>query len=180
MVVIKQGRSMGEVVFIDQGEMDKAPAAVREAFGKESGPIPHVALSDASATKVYGTSNHSALKGGLDSALKLAKRAMREDMKNGTAPKATETAAKPASAGDSAAAPLADIKITEKSGVKDVTGAPLEAWTNSKGTSITARLTRTSGVKVTLVTDQGKTVTLNQADLAPDSFTRLQEILSSK
>ena len=90
-------------------------------------------------------------------------------------------AAKPASAGDSATAPVpGDIKITEKSGVKDITGAPLEAWTNSKGTSITARLTRAAGVKVTLVTDQGKTITLNQSDLAADSFTRLQEILSGK
>ena len=172
---------MGEVVFIDQGEMDKAPTAVREAFAKESGPIPHVALSDSSATKVYGTSNHTALKGGLDSALKLAKRALRDDLKNGTAPKADTAAAKTASAGDSATAPApGDIKITEKSGVKDITGAPLEAWKNSKGSSVTARLTRTSGVKVTLVTDQGKTITLNQSDLAPDSFTRLQEILSGK
>lgn len=179
MVVLKTGRSMGEIVFIDQGEMEKAPAAVREAFSKESGPIPQVALSDASATKVYGTANHSTLKKGLASAMKTAKRALGEDLRNGTAPKA-ETA-KPATAGDSASAPApGDIKITEKSGVKDISGAPLEAWTNSKGTSITARLTRTSGVKVTLVTDQGKTITLNQSDLAADSFTRLQEILSGK
>lgn len=171
---------MGEVVFIDQGEMDKAPAAVREALSKETGPIPQVALSDSSGTKVYGTSNHTALKGGLDTALRTAKRAMRDDMKNGTTPKAAETATRPSSAGAGASAAPADIKVTEKNGVKDITGAPLEAWTNAKGTAVTARLTRLSGVKVTLVTDQGKTVALSQADLAPESFTRLQEILSGK
>src|SRR5688572_26914533 len=179
MVVLKTGRTMGEVVFVDQGEMDKAPKAVKEALSGDSGPIPKVALSNADGTKVYGTANHTALKNGLAGAMKDAKRAMKADVTTGSSGlKPAETPAKSpsASAGDSA--PTDDIKITEKNGVKDITGAPLEQWTSSKGTQVTARLTRTSGAKITLVTDQGKTITLNQSDLAADSFKRLQEIVA--
>jgi len=182
MVVLKTGRSMGEVVFIDQGEMDKAPTAVKEAFSGDSGPIPKVALSNADGSKVYGTANHSTLKNGLAGAMKDAKKAMKADVTTGSGLKPAATPAKSPSAGDTAptgdSAPAADIKITEKNGVKDITGAPLEQWTSSKGTQITARLTRTSGAKITLVTDQGKTITLNQSDLAPDSFKRFQEIIA--
>jgi hypothetical protein len=167
---------MGEVVFIDQGEMDKAPTAVREAFSKESGPIPQVALSNPEGTKVYGTSNHTALKGGLDKAMRDAKRAMRDDLSSNPSKPATTAAAKTASASESASSK--DIKVTEKNGVKDVAGAPIEDWKSSKGTVITARLSSVSKYKITLVTDKGKTVTVNQSDLAADSFTRLQEIIN--
>lgn len=169
---------MAEVVFIDQGEMDKVPTAVREAFAKESGPIPHVALSDSSGTKVYGTSNHTVLKNGLDKALRTARRAMRDDMKNGTSPKTADTAAKPSSSGSSATDSTGDTKVTVKNGVKEITGAPMEEWTSSKGTLITARITRFSGFKITLVTNQAKTLTLNQTDLSEDSLKRLQEIIN--
>ena len=184
MVVLKTGRSMGEVVFIDKGEMDKAPTAVKEALSGDSGPIPKVALSNADGSKVYGTANHTALKNGLAPALKEAKRAMKADVLPGSSglKPAEPPATKSPSAGDSApasdSAPAAEIKITEKNGVKDIAGAPLEQWTSSKGTQITARLTRSSGAKITLVTDQGKAITLNQSDLAPDSFKRFQEIIA--
>jgi len=172
---------MGEVVFIDKGEMDKAPSAVREAFSKESGSIPHVALSNASGTKVYGTSNHKALVGGLSMAMRDAKRAMKADVSGATDSKPAETSTKSPSAGDSAsdtAPPPGDIKITESKGVKDISGAPLEEWVNSRGTKVIARLTRTTATKVTLQTDKGKTIILNQSELAPDSYKRVQEITS--
>ena len=179
MTVMKTGRSMGEVVFIDQGEMEKAPEAVREAFAKESGPIPQVALSDANGTKVYGTANHKALVGGLDKALKDAKRAMRADTAGAPAKPAPAPAGgdKPAS-GEAAAPTPGDIKITDKDGGKAVSGAPLESWKNTKGTAMVARVTHVTKTKVTLVTDKGRTVTVNQVDLAPESFERLQEILN--
>jgi hypothetical protein len=166
---------MGEVVFIDKGEMEQVPEAVREAFSKESGSIPHVALSDANGTKVYGTANHKALVGGLDKALKEAKRAMRADTSGAPAKPAANATEKPAvaeSAGSGA------IKLTDKNGGKEVTGAPLEEWKSAKGTALTARVTHVSKTKVTFVTDKGKSVTINQSELAPESFTRLQEIVS--
>jgi hypothetical protein len=172
---MKTGRSMGEVVFIDKGEMDQVPTAVREAFSKESGPIPQVALSDANGTKVYGTSNHKALVGGLDKALRDAKRALRDDLKGAPDKPATADAKSPPS---SEPPPPGDIKVTEKNGEKDVTGAPLEQWKSSKGSTVVARVTRVSKFKVTLQTDKGKTVTLNQADLAAESYSRLQEIIN--
>ena len=80
---------MGEVVFIDQGESDKVPSAVREALSKVSGAIPHVALSDSTGTKVYGTSSHAALlKEGLNGALRDAKRAMHDDQRSSSPLKA--------------------------------------------------------------------------------------------
>ena len=39
-----------------------------------------------------------------------------------------------------------------------------------------AVLTRATGTKVTLQTDKGKLITLNQSELAPESFKRVQEI----
>ena len=176
---------MGELVFVDSkttGDMDKVPDAVKQALSSQSGPIPKVALSDATGSKVYGTASHTELKGGLDKALKDAKRALRADLQGGTAPKPaaaakTEPPADKESTTDSGPS---DPVVTEKNGAKEVANAPLEQWTNSKGTSITAKLTKVAGTKVTLVTDKGKAITLGQADLAPESYTRLQEILGSK
>ncbi len=184
MMVLKTGRSMGELVFVDStatGDMDKVPAAVKQALSSQSGPIPKVALSDAAGSKVYGTASHTELKGGLDKALKEAKRAQRADLAGTPAPSAV---AKPAaSAGkepsDSPAGSSNPV-VTEKNGSKEVANAPLEQWTNSKGTGITAKLTKVAGTKVTLVTDKGKAITLGQSELAPESFARLQEILGGK
>lgn len=176
---------MGELVFVDQnttGDMEKVPDAVRQALSSQAGPIPKVALSDATGGKVYGTASHTELKGGLEKALKDAKRALRADLQGGTTPKAAAGARTEPSDGKESSTPTgpSDPVITEKNGTKDVANAPLEQWTNSKGTSITAKLTKVTGSKVTLVTDKGKAVTLPQAELAPESYTRLQEILSSK
>jgi len=170
---------MGEVVFIDKGEMDKVPTAVREAFSRESGPIPQVALSDPGGTKVYGTSNHTALVGGLEKAMRTAKRAMRDDLSPAPA-KPAASASKPSSSSesDSGSESKPQIKVTEKNGVKQITGAPFEQWVSSKGVVIMARLTSVSKGKVTLATDKGKAFTVNQADLAEDSVKRLQEIIS--
>ena len=175
---------MGELVFVDSntsGDMDKVPDAVKQALSSQSGPIPKVALSDATGSKVYGTASHTELKTGLDKALKDAKRAFKADQAGGTAPK-TAAATKTETAGKESSTPAgpSDPVVTDKNGTKEVANAPLEQWTNSKGTSVTAKLTKVAGTKVTLVTDKGKAITLGQADLAPDSYTRLQEILSAK
>ena len=171
---------MGEVVFIDSQtstEMDSVPAAVKEALSKQSGSLPKVALSNALGDKVYGTAAHDTLKGGLDKALKEARRALRED-KNGTAPAAAPAAKTEPKAESSDAAPAAsEIKVTDNKGVKDITGAPLEQWTNTKGTSLTAKVTKVAGTKITLLTDKGKAITIAQADLTKESYDRLQEIL---
>src|SRR5262245_30648271 len=143
---MKSGRSMGEVVFIDKGEMDKVPSAVREAFSKQTGPIPQVALSNANGEKVYGTSNHTALVGGLDKALRDAKRAMRDDLKNAKpdAAAAGGGGGKPSKSSESepeSGEAKSAVKVTEKNGVKLVTGAPYEQWVSTKGVVIMARLT---------------------------------------
>lgn len=178
---------MGEVVFIDSkttGDMDKVPEAVKTALRNQSGSLPQVALSDSTGAKVYGTASHAELKGGLDKALKDAKRAMREDQRNGTAPAAgAAPAAKPNGSetpAESSSAGPGETKVVDNKGTKEITGAPLEQWTSSKGSSVTARITKVAGPKVTLVTDKGKTITLGQADLAPASYERLQEILTAK
>jgi hypothetical protein len=174
MAVIKQGRGMGEVVFVDSGtsDMDSLPDAVKQAFSSESGNLPKVALSNASGDKVYGTSSHKALLGGLDKALRDAKRAMKADTTPGAAP------AKPAAAAAGKTPAASDIKVTDKGGSKEITGAPVEEWVSSKGTKLSARLTRVAGAKLTFVTDANKTITVNQTDLAPESFQRLQEIIA--
>lgn len=170
---------MGEVVFIDKGEMDKVPTAVREAFSRESGAIPQVALSDAGGTKVYGTANHEKLVGGLDKAMRTAKRALRDDV-SGTPAKPATADSKSASdsESESGSESKSAIKVTEKNGVKQITGAPFEQWVSSKGVVIMARLTSVSKTKVTLANDKGKTFAVNQADLAEDSVKRLQEIIN--
>src|SRR5262245_44694676 len=145
MVVLKTGRSMGELVFIDStatGDMDKVPSAVKDALNSQSGPIPKVALSDATGAKVYGTASHTQLKGGLDKAMKEAKRAWREDVKNGMTPKPAAQTTKSASsesASEAKSEASSDPVVTEKNGSKEITGAPLEQWTSSKGSSVTAR-----------------------------------------
>jgi hypothetical protein len=182
---MKQGRSMGEIVFIDSAtssEMENVPAAVKEALSKQGGPIPKVALSNASGDKVYGTASHTELKGGLDKALKDARRAMREDKSGASSTAAAKPAAgKTESKESESSAPSApaELKVTDNKGVKDITGAPLEQWTNTKGTSLTAKVTKVTGTKVTLVTDKGKAITIAQADLAKESYDRLQEILGN-
>ncbi len=178
MAVIKAGRSMGEVVFIDSQastEMDQVPAAVREALNSQSGSIPRVALSNAAGDKVYGTAAHDTLKGGLSNALKDARRAMREDKNPSAAPATAKTEPRPDSSGSSGPA---EIKVTGNKDARDVAGAPFEQWTNTKGTSITAKVTKVTSTKVTLLTDKGKAITIAQAELAKESYDRLQEILS--
>jgi hypothetical protein len=179
---MKTGRSMGEVVFIDKGEMDKVPGAVREAFSKQSGPIPQVALSTADGAKVYGTSNHTALVNGLDKALRDAKRAMRDDLKNAKPEAAAAGDSKPSSSSEpeseSGSESKSAIKVTEKNGVKLVAGAPFEQWVSTRGVVIMARLTSVSKTQVTLANDKGKTYTVKQADMSEDSVKRLQEILN--
>jgi len=181
---MKQGRSMGEIVFIDSGtssELDSVPAAVKEAIIKQGGPLPRVALSNASGDKVYGTACHTELKGGLDKALKEARRAMREDKSGSSSTAAAKPAdTKPASGAESAdPSSPGELKVTDNKGGKEVTGAPLESWTSTKGTSITAKVTKVTGTKVTLVTDKGKTITIAQADLAKESCDRLKEIIGN-
>ena len=103
---------------------------------------------------------------------------MRED-KSGTTPAAAPAAKTEPKADSSDAAPAAsEIKVTDNKGVKDITGAPLEQWTNTKGTSLTAKVTKVTGTKVTMLTDKGKAITIAQADLTKESYDRLQEILS--
>jgi hypothetical protein len=182
---------MGELVFIDStatGDMDKVPEAVKTALNGQEGPIPKVALSDATGAKVYGTASHTELKGGLATAMKAAKRALLADQKAGTAPKAEAATAKSDSsstesesgASSSSSSSPGNPVVTEKNGAKEITGAPLEQWTSSKGSSVTARLTKVTGTKVTFVTDKGRTITLGQAELAPASYQRVQEILGAK
>ena len=179
-MVLKTGRSLGEIVFVDTqatGEMDNVPTAVKDALSRQGGPIPKVALSNASGDKVYGTASHTELKGGLDKAMKDAKRAMRED-KNGTPPAAKPATVAKSDDKSSAAEPAStEMKVTDKNGVKEITGAPLEQWTNAKGTALTAKVTRVTGTKVTLLTDKGKSITIAQVELAKESFDRLQEII---
>jgi hypothetical protein len=106
---------------------------------------------------------------------------MRDDQRTaGTPAPEVKSASDPepapsATAGGSA--PPDGIRVVEKSGAKEVTGAPLEKWTSSKGTQITARLTRVSGNLFTLVNDKGKTITVTERDLNAVSLDRVHKIL---
>jgi hypothetical protein len=186
LTVLKDGRSLGEVVFVDQGESGQVPLAVRDALTKSSGSLPRVALSDSSGIKVYGTSDHAALlKEGLDGAMRNAKRAMRDDQKNGPAPKSaagteSDVASSPVVSSTTPPAPSGSIKVVDKNGAKEILGAPLEKWTSYKGSTITARVIKVSAYQITMVSDAGKTLTLDKTYLSTDSTARLERILEGR
>jgi hypothetical protein len=172
VAVLKEGRSIGEVVFIDSGnsEMSNAPKAVQEAMSGK-GSLPVVALSNATGDKVYGAFGYDELKTFQFARLfKDAKKAMKEDAAAAAAPATASSGAKPA---DKPADKPSGGSSSEDAGAKSIATAPVEEWVSVSGSKIKARLTKVWGDQVTLTTEAGKTLQLTKYQLSKESQDKL-------
>lgn len=173
MAVLKEVRSIGEVVFIDSGENDKVPESVRSQL---TGAIPIVVIADPKAEKVYGRFDHSTLKTkDFNSIFRKAKKDLREDLKSGVAavePKTGASGSTPATAGTSAPSPL---KPQGSSGRSKFANLPYEKWESLKGATIEAKIEDVRGEEVTFKTKDGRTIKINQLQLSGDSLRRVKK-----
>jgi hypothetical protein len=171
LAVLKEARSIGEVVFIDSGENGSVPEAIRSQL---NGVIPIVVIADPKGEKVYGRFDHTTLKTkDFNSIFRQAKKELREDLKNGV----VQSAAKPGGAGStpasagggggSALKPLSTSKFAN---------LPFEKWESLKGSSVEAKLEAVNGDDLTLKTKDGRTIKLKQYQLSGDSLRRLKQI----
>lgn len=171
MAVLKEVRSIGEVVFIDSGESDKAPESVRSQL---TGSIPIVVIADPKGEKVYGRFDHSTLKTkDFSSIFRKAKKDLREDLKNGTGIAASEPRSGESGEPSSGAG-------TPPSGLKPQGGSkfanlPYEKWESLKGATIEAKIEDVRGEEVTFKTRDGRTIKINQLQLAGDSLRRVKK-----
>jgi hypothetical protein len=167
VAVLKEVRSIGEVVFVDRGESDKVPESVRSQL---SGSIPVVVIVDPKAEKVYGRYDHAILKTrDFNSIFRQAKKELREDLKNAGA-----TTAGPASAADSETP--ASGTTGKAAGPTRYADLPFETWESLQGTTIEAKVEDIRGDEVTLRTRDGRRITLKQIQLSSPSLKRLREI----
>lgn len=170
MAVLKEVRSIGEVVFIDNGENDKVPESVRSQL---TGAIPVVVIADPKAEKVYGRFDHSTLKTkDFNSIFRKAKKDLREDLKSGVAavePKTGASGGTPATAGKS---PPSTLK---PQGSSKFANLPYEKWESLKGATIEAKIEDVRGEEVTFKTKDGRTIKINQLQLSGDSLRRVRK-----
>ena len=170
MAVLKEARSIGEVVFIDSGENGKVPESVRSQL---TGVIPVVVIADPKAEKVYGRFDHTTLKSkDFSSIFRKAKKDLREDLKNGVAstdPKTGETGGTPSSGGSS---PPSTFK---PQGGSKFANLPYEKWESLKGATIEAKIEDVRGEEVTFKTKDGRIIKINQLQLSADSLRRVKK-----
>jgi len=170
LAVLKEARSIGEVVFIDSGENGKVPEAIRDQL---NGVIPIVVIADPKGEKVYGRFDHSTLKTkDFNSIFRQAKKELREDLKNGV----VESAAKPGGAGTTPAAGGGGGSALKPLSTSKFADLPYEKWESLKGSSIEAKLEAVNGDDLTLKTKDGRTIKLKQYQLSGDSLRRLKQI----
>lgn len=173
MAVLKEARSIGEVVFIDSGENGKVPEAIRSQL---NGVIPVVVIADPKAEKVYGRYDHSTLKSkDFSSIFRKAKKDLRDDLKNvaiasagATDPTGTATSggSTPPNPGSQPAA----------SGNSKFANLPYEKWESLKGASIEAKVEDIRGEEITFKTKGGKLIKINQYQLSGDSLSRVKKL----
>lgn len=169
MAVLKEVRSIGEVVFVDQGENDKVPESIRSQL---SGTIPVVVIADPKAEKVYGRYDHSTLKSkDFNSIFRQAKKDLREDLKNGVA-----TSDPPSSGTPSPGSPTTPPATQKPTGASRFANLPFETWESLQGTTIEAKVEDIRGDEVTLKTKDGRRITLKHIQLSSPSLKRLREI----
>ena len=171
MAVLKEARSIGEVVFIDSGENGKVPEAIRSQL---NGVIPVVVIADPKAEKVYGRYDHTTLKSkDFGSIFRKARKDLRDDLKNvaiasagttdptGTATPGGTTPPKPGS---------------KPSGNSKFANLPYEKWESLKGATIEAKVEDIRGEEVTFRTKDGKVIKINQYQLSGESLGRVKKL----
>jgi hypothetical protein len=169
LAVLKEVRSIGEVVFIDSGESGKAPESVRNQL---HGSIPIVVIADPKGEKVYGRFDHSTLKTkDFSSIFRKARKDLREDLKNGVAatePKSGESSSPPTGG----SSPPTGLK---PAGAGKFAKLPYEKWESLKGATIEAKIEDVRGEEVTFKTKDGRTIKINQLQLSGDSLRRVKK-----
>jgi len=170
LAVLKEVRSIGEVIFIDSGENDKVPESIRSQL---NGIVPIVVIADAKGEKVYGRFDYSTLKTkDFSSIFRQAKKDLREDLKNGVV-----TADAKSGEGASTTADGGSEKSSLKPrGASKWANLPYEKWESLKGTSLEAKLEAVHGEEITLKTKDGRLIKINQFQLSGESLRRLKQI----
>jgi hypothetical protein len=167
VAVLKEVRSLGEVVFVDSGESGQVPDAIRSQL---AGTIPVVVITDPKGEKIYGRFDHSQLKSkDFGSIFRKAKKELREDLKKGPAvdPKSAADATNPAGGGSS---------TTAAKGTPDFAKLPYESWESLHGTKVEAKLEGLQGDDLTLRAKDGRVIKLKRYQLSNDSLKRLGQI----
>lgn len=150
-----------------EGDVDKAPKAVKEKFRSLSGSLPMAVVSDPTGNRIYGAYNHADLRSrNFNTIFREAKRAFRADLAKGDLPApqaedAEENGTSAATAETPAEAP------------RTFDNLPMEDWTSAQGSRIKARLTRMDQTTVTLVAPDGRTFTVQRDQLSEESRRRL-------
>jgi hypothetical protein len=152
-------------------EMGQLPAKVQEA--NPGGAYPYVIFADPAMGKIYGTYNHTALKGqNYRDIFRDAKKAASADIRNRTFN--TALGAKAENGGKGQEADELDPGADKVIQVED---PEMETWTSSVGTTIRAKLisveNRTTFV---LLTEAGKMIKVTADKLSPASAKAAREL----
>jgi hypothetical protein len=161
LAVLKEGRSLGEVVLLDtkgSGDVAKAPKAVQQSLASVKGSLPQVVVASADGSTVFGSYSHEILKAqNFSSIFRDAKKAMREYAKNSTpgrgeATASTEDGGATSSRRGTATASAEDEEID----------TPYQWWTSTSGSRVEARLVHAGRDKVTLKAKSGREITIEK------------------
>lgn len=152
-------------------EMGQLPAKVQEA--NPGGAYPYVIFADPAMDKIYGTYNHTALKGqNYRDIFRDAKKAASADIRN----KTFNTAL-----GAKAGKEVNDKKVgdvgEEAEKVIKVEDAEVQNWTSSAGTTIRAKLVSVENrTTFVFLTADGKTIKVTADKLSPASAKAAREL----
>lgn len=167
--MLKEGRSLGEVVLLDTkntGDFALAPKAVQESLASLEGSLPLVVIASADGSKVYGSYHLGLLRAqNLTSVFREAKKALRADAKSSS----------PGRNGRVASTERDQAQAKSADGAAEDEGAPYQWWTSTHGTRIEARLERAGSDSVTLRARNGRAITIEKHQLDAASLAQAEE-----
>lgn len=167
-------------VIVDIGkETGQLPPAISKAFREAGGAMPIVILADPAMTKIYGSYNHSTLKGqDYRKIFRDAKRSVSADIKEktfntslGDPKKATEPKE------EKKDAPATTAKTSEDKDIITLEDPEMKSWKSSKGTTIQAKLISVEDEKTfVLQTGTGKTIRITGDKLSLASLIEAKKL----
>gem|GEM_PF-3230348 len=148
MAALNQAKDFSTVVLVLPSKFRTAPDIVKKALAEiSSNDIPKVVITDAATSKVYASNGYTSMRSkDFDSLWRSAKKTLKEDG-----------------------------KIAQEAAQAAAEEAAYKTWTSTGGNSMEARLHSVRGDQVSLVTREGKVLSLSTAQLDDASQKQLNE-----
>lgn len=169
---------VSSVIVNIHSEMDKLPLEIAKAQKTLAGSAyPYVILADPALTKVYGTYNHTKLKGqNYREIFRDAKRAASDDMKADKFNTELEAASKEepeetSSESTETSPPTKTTPAQAESEIIKIANPKMKSWVSSRGSKIEAKLMGVENKKTFIfLTSAGKTLRVTGDKLSLDSL----------